>query len=298
MQHRDITATRRGLIALCALIAFLALPAAGQAGPWVKQPGQSYVKLSGGVFSSDKVFDLDGDLVESEYSYSHRSLRAYGELGLFPSTAVSFSVPFLASQNELNSYTRYKRWGPGDLDVAIQISLHEDGCAASVAPGARIPLYDGTVGSQGGVNVRQGSTGTERYTPALGDGSVDLGATGSFGCSLYPLPAWFGLSAGPRLRLNGFGPSLDYGVDGGFFVWPERLAVTARVGGVQRLTSDNERPTKSYVNLAGGLLVNVYGGFALEAEASYIPAGAFVARGWSANLGVSFNGEVFANPFD
>ncbi len=288
--------TRRLGLALVVLV-LVAAPAAAIAGPWVKEPGESYMKLSGGLFNSDRVFDVNGELNDTAYTYSHRSVRAYGEVGVFPSVALNFSVPFIASTNTLNERVRYNRWGPGDLDLAVQVRLLEGPCAASIAPGARIPLYDEMVG-EGGVNVASGTSASRRYVPALGDGSVDLVATGAFGCSLHPLPAWIGVQAGPRLRMNGFGESLDYAVDAGYFVWPERLALTGRVGGVQRLSADNERPTKSFLSVSGGLLLNIYAGFALEAGASYIPSGAFVARGWTADVGISFSGEVFSNPYD
>jgi hypothetical protein len=298
MKHTPSIQTGAVATAVALLIALIA-PHTATAGPWVKEPGKSYVKVSGGFFQSDEAFDLDGNLEASPYAYSHTSVRTYAELGLFPSVALNFSVPFLASTNELNERTRYKRWGPGDLDVAAQIRLMEGPCAVSLAPGARLPLYEGTVGQGATANtVGEGSTGLERYTPALGDGSIDLTATAAVGCSLYPVPAWVTAQAGPRIRLQGFGDSLDYALDGGIFVWPDVLALTARVGGVQRFSSDNESPTKRYVSVGGGMLLNVYSGFALEANASYIPNGAFVARGWSASAGLSFTGEIFSNPYD
>lgn len=287
------------MVAAALLVALPMAPRAASAGPWVKEPGSSYVKLAGGVFSSDKAFDRQGNLVDPNYAYSHQAVSTYAEIGIFPSVALQFSVPFLSSTNELNERTRYKRWGAGDLDLAVQISLKDGPCAASIAPGARIPLYEGTVGADATASTMgQGATGVERYTPALGDGSVDLVAIGSVGCSLYPVPAWVTAQAGPRIRLSGFGDGVDYAVDGGIFVWPERLALTARVGGVQRFGDGNERPTKSYLTVGGGVILNVWNGFALEGGASYIPVGAFVSQGWSANVGLSFTGEVFSNPYD
>lgn len=289
-----------GILALASTaVALLLAPRLASAGPWVKEPGQTYIKVAGGMFASDKVFDLQGNLTDPDYAYSHQAVSTYAEIGIFPSVALNFSVPFLMSTNELSEHVRYNRWGAGDLDFAVQYSLKDGACAASVAPGARIPLYDGTV-SQGDTvsTASQGASGTAaRYTPALGDGSVDLTAIGAFGCSLHPFPGWVGAQAGPRFRLNGFGDSIDYALDAGAFVWPERLALTARVGGVQRLSSGNERPTKSYVTVGGGLILNAWKGFALEAGASYIPWGAFVSRGWSATVGLSFTGEVFSNPY-
>ena len=299
MRHtlRDIL---RKLACICTAAGLLLASHAAFAGPWVKKPGETYVKVAGGIFSSDKVFDLQGNLTDQDFTYSHQAVSTYAEIGVFPSVALNFRVPFLMSTNKLNERVRYNRWGAGDLDVAVQYSLKDGACAASVAPGARIPLYEGTVSAGDTVStVSQGASGVEqRYTPALGDGSVDLTATGAFGCSLYPFPGWVSAQAGPRFRLQGFGDSVDYALDAGAFIWPERLALTARVGGVQRLSSGNERPTKSYVTVGGGVILNAWKGFALEAGASYIPYGVFVSRGWSATVGLSFTGEVFSNPYD
>lgn len=289
---------RSTYVVLMAVALFLA-PQAASAGPWVKAPGSVYAKVAGGLFSSDKAFDRQGDLVEPEYVYSHQAVSTYAEIGVLPSVALQFSVPFLSSTNELNERTRYKRWGAGDLDVGLQFGLMDGPCAVSIAPGMRLPLYEGTVGTDATASTMgQGETGVARYTPALGDGSVDLVTTGAVGCSLYPVPAWVTARGGPRIRLEGFGDGVDYAVDGGVFVWPERLAVTARVGGVQRLRNGNERPTKSYLTVGGGVILNVWKGFALEGDASYIPVGAFVSQGWSASVGLSFTGEVFSNPYD
>jgi hypothetical protein len=303
INNRRPTAALRSLstwLALAALALATLAPAPAAAGPWVKAPGKSYLKISGSTFSSDQMFDLSGNLVDTGFTASHTALRVYGEVGIYPSVALNFGTAFYSSTNELNERTRYNRWGPGDLDFNVQVALMSGGaCVASVAPGVRLPLYEGTVSAESGVSaVDMGSAGIQRYTPALGDGSVDLVAVGAFGCSLYPVPGWFGVQAGPRIRLNGFGDGVNYAADAGIFVWPERLALTVRAGGIQALTSDNERPTKSYLTVGGGVILNIYAGFALEATASYIPFGEFVSKGWNAGIGLSYTGSVFANPYD
>ncbi|MGM0559184.1 MAG: hypothetical protein ACQEVA_22555, partial [Myxococcota bacterium] len=216
-----------------------------------------------------------------------------------PRTAFQFSTSFLAAQNEINERVRYKRTGPSDLDLGLQYQILSDGCALSASAAVRLPLYDeGVAGDTTAGPLTTGSTAANRYLPALGDGSIDLMPRAHFGCSLHPFPGWFTAMAGPRIRFNGFGDGIDYGVGAGAFVWPDRLALTARVGGTQRFSSENDSPTKSYVSVAGGLLVKVYGGLAFEADASYIPVGAFVARGWSLSAGISFTGQVFDNPYN
>ncbi|MFW5967238.1 MAG: hypothetical protein ACOCV2_06950 [Persicimonas sp.] len=262
------------------------------AGPWVKQPGEAYLKLSGDYFSSDEAFDVDGELQESPYTYSHRAVRAFGEVGLAESVGLQFSAPFMASTNKVSDYSRYDRWGFGDMDLAVQYQIFEGGCAASVASWARVPLYGGVIARDATVNA--GGSSGDPYTPALGDGSVDVGAKGAVGCPLSSsVESWAAVEAGPRYRTAGFGPSLDYAFDAGAFIIPDRLALSGRVGGVQRLTENNERPTKSYIDVGSSLLFQVRDSIALEAGGNYIPHGAYIARGWSAHLGVSFSGQLF-----
>lgn len=291
--------TRHRTSAAAALLAAaILLPATATAGPWVKAPGETYVKVSGSTFESDKAYDVDGNLVDVPYDYSNHEVRAYAEFGVLPTVGMTLSVPYISSVNELNGRTRYKAWGAGDLDLAVQHQLVEGPCAAAASLGLRVPLYEGTVGpSDEPSAVRAGALEQARYTPAIGDGSTDLTPLLAGGCSLHPFPGWVTAEAGPTFRFDGFGDGLVYGVGAGAFVWPERLAVTASASGVQRFASPDGRPTKSYLSVRGGVLVNVWAGFALEAGVGYIPAGAFVARGVSASVGLSFTGEIFDDPF-
>ncbi|MFW5967049.1 MAG: hypothetical protein ACOCV2_06000 [Persicimonas sp.] len=280
------------LIGVLLALLTLAVSSTAVAGPWVKKPGQTYLKLSGDYFSSDQAFDVEGRLQDSPYVYSHRAVRLYGEVGVADSLGVQVGAPFMASTNEVSENSRYNRWGFGDLDVALQYQLFEDGCAGSVAPWARVPLYAGVIAPDATVNA--GGSGSDPYVPALGDGSVDVGAKGAIGCPLSSsVESWAGLEAGPRYRSSGFGPSVDYALDAGAFIIPDRLAISGRVAGVQRLTAHNERPTKSYVDTGASLLFQVRDSVAIEAGANYIPHGAYVARGFSATLGLSFSGVLF-----
>lgn len=296
MTHLSIQRLIISLTSGFALIAALSTPAL--AGPWVKSPGESYLKVSGSTFSSDQAFDLDGNLVDSGYKASQKGLGIYGEVGIFPGVALNFNTAFYSSTNAPTPRVRYKNQGPGDLDVSLQVALLRGACAASISPGARFPLYSGTVGSEDELIAVDGETaGIQRYTPALGDGSVDLVVHGSYGCSLHPIPGWFGVQAGPRVRLNGFGDGVDYAADVGVFVWPKRVAITVRANGIQTLTGNNKRPTKSYISVGAGLIANIYAGFALEANASYIPTGEFIAQGWTGTVGLSYSGDIFDNPY-
>ena len=285
--------------AIVVLLGIALTPLTADAGPWVKAPGETYIKTSGSYFASDEVYDVDGNKTDPSYQYSHKALGIYGELGILPRTALTFNTSFLAAQNKLNDRLRYKRSGPSDLDVGLQFEVLSSGCAASGSFTVRVPLYEEGVNTDTTSGpLTTGSTAENRYLPALGDGSVDLMPRAHVGCSLHPFPGWFTVMSGPRIRFGGFGEGLDYAASFGAFVWPDRLALTTRVGGTQRFSSDNDSPTKSYVTVSGGTLVKIYRGLSFEAGASYIPVGAFVAEGWTVTAGLSFDGRVFDDPFE
>lgn len=272
-------------------------PTAATAGPWVKEPGKTYLKVAGEVFSGGKTYDLEGQKTDPAYDYSHRALRLYGELGILPRIGFGFSLPVLHARNVVDR-TKYAKSGLGDLDLWLGVQIHRDPCAVSGKFRTRVPLYDDILSSDAEPSVRSpGAAGQARYMPALGDGSIDLAPTLAAGCPIPGVGGWVSAEVGPRFRLNGFGHGIEYAADVGAFVWPERLAITARVGGIQTLSQENERPTKSYLSIYGGLYLLIWEGLGLEAGASTIPTGRFVASGWSATAGISYDGRLFANPF-
>lgn len=301
----DLARSTRAACMLAALLTTMTWAAEAQAGPWVKDPGQLYAKAGGSAFESDLVFDVDGELVDPGFTFSNRSINLYAEAGILPRVGLTLNLPVHFSTNELSERVRVRNQGAGDLDVGLQAQIKESGaCPVSAHLIGRAPLYSGIV-SDGSTPGTSGIAPSDddpnglalRYAPALGDGSVDVTGLVSVGCSLYPLPAWVTVEAGPQLRFRGFGDGVRWAADAGAFVWPERLALTVRVEGQQRLQTDNPRPTKNFIALGGGVILNLAAGFALEANGSYIPTGAFVARGWNVGAGVSFTGTVLKDPF-
>ncbi|MEM1347640.1 MAG: hypothetical protein AAGI01_03725 [Myxococcota bacterium] len=287
---------------LSLLAALFLTPAVAEAGPWVKSTGELYGKVAVSTFSSADVFDLDGELFDPGFTYSNQTYALYAEAGLTKRLALNVNLPVILSVNELSERVRVRNNGLGDLDVSLQAQLYDRGrCPVSARLTARAPLYPGIVSD----GATPGTTGAEpepgdpqglavRFAPALGDGSYDITPAVSFGCGLSPVPGWFGVEVGPNIRLRGFGDGFVYSGDVGVFVWPRRVAVTGRVAGQQRFRSEHERPTKYFVSFAGGLIVNIARGFALEATATWVPIGGFVARGWTYGAGVSFNGRIFS----
>ncbi len=290
--------------ALGAAVAFtLAIfvgPATAAAGPWVPEPGDGYLKLSGSYFDATGVYDREGRKLDAEYSYSHAAVRAYGEVGLAPHVGLSASVPWMRSQNaDKTSQAKYIKTGLGDLDLALQGGKTIGNVAISVVGQVRVPLYSETISAEAPSpqSLNQQELERQRYVPALGDGSVDVTARLEAGLSLHPFPGWVTVSGGPKFRFQGFGDGFEYAASAGAYLVPDRLAVTLRASGVERFSSGNERPTKRFFMMSGGPIVRIAGGFSVEATGSHLPSGAFVSEGWSANVGVSYDGSIFPNPW-
>lgn len=292
---RPVTSTLTTLLTLCALCA---LTSTAYAGPWVKAPGEVYAKVSGGLFDSETIFDVDGQEVSPPFVYSNTGVYTYAELGLFPRGALAISLPFLMSTNTVDERSRFNRSGFGDLDLIFQGQVYRGAaCAVSGEMGLRVPLYDGVVAADGeapGVDT----SGAARFLPLLGDGSVDVNPGFGIGCSLFPVPGWVTWENALIVRTRGFGPGVRTALGLGIFIWPDRVALTGRAELLKRFSAENQRPTKEYLNVGGGLMVRLWQGIALEASASALPWGAFIARGYSATVGVSYTGRVFANPFE
>jgi hypothetical protein len=287
----------RASVFLASLIALL--PSAAAAGPWVKQAGASYIKASGGVFDSDKIYDLDGKLQSLEFTYANRSVSLYAEVGVGADLGMMVSTAFYQAANTLRiSNEDFSNSGFGDFDLGVQWQAWRgEACVAALNLWGRAPLYSGVLAA----NAQVGTSGAaltreERYRPALGDGSFDVTLLANVGCSLYPFPGWVSAELGPKVRTRGFGDGVQGALDAGAFVIPERLALTLRADTILRFSPDNDRPTKWYVSIGGGAIVPIAAGLAVEFGGAYIPVGAFVAQGWSASAGVSWTGDLWSAP--
>lgn len=281
-----------------ALIALLGgLSSEATAGPWVKSPGDAYLKVSGSTFSSDQVVDATGADTVTPWLYENQTLTTYLELGIAPRLGLSLNLPY---QTASNSYANlvFERAGLADLGLGLSFAAVEGRCPVSVTLGSSIPLYDGVIASDAEIaGMTGGATPQERYTPMLGDGAYELHPGLSAGCSLYPIPAWVTGSLSYSLRSDGFGDGVRSSFGAGGYVWPGRLALVTGVDVVQRFEGEFERPTKSYLSLYSGVLVTLGAGFSLEASLSHIPGGVFVAKGTTYNLGLSYAGRLFPDPF-
>ncbi|MEZ4461481.1 MAG: hypothetical protein R3E66_17530 [bacterium] len=266
------------------------------AGPWVNAPGEGYAKVSGSTFSSDQVVDADGVEGTTPWTYSNQSITTYFDVGIAPRVGLNLTVPFQISANTYDSI-RYERSGLGDLGGGLSVALLQGRCPVSLELSGSVPLYDGVIATDAEVGAAGGTDPTQRYLPLLGDGATEFSPGFSAGCSLYPVPAWITASVAYQVRNNGFGDGIKSSFGVGGYVWPERVALVGGLNVVQRLSTDVERPTKSYLSAFAGVLVAIGAGFSAEATASLVPGGVFVSTGTTYSVGISYTGRLFPNPY-
>lgn len=281
-----------------ALFSLLTLtPALADAGPWVKEPGKAYIKVSASTFSTDQVVDANGESTTTPWIYTNHSVTTFLDVGVAPRVGLNLTLPVHIADNTFDALT-FQRSGLGDLGLGINVAVLTGRCPLSAQIGGSIPLYDGIIPSDAELaGATGGSDPSQRYLPMLGDGAYELHPGLAIGCSFYPVPAWATAKVAYSLRSDGFGDGIKSSFGAGGFVWPERLAVVAGVDAVQRFSGEFERPTKSYMSVYAGLLVPIGWGLSAEATIGHIPGGVFVAKGTTYTLGISFDGKLFPSPY-
>ncbi len=197
-------AARRLLLLAVGAILSVCAPAAPHlhAGPWPREPGESYIKLSGSYLSTGKERNFRGDQLDifeerlsyTDARYDDLNLNAYVEYGLTRRLTLVSQLPFKyvrAERLELGgAYFETRRVetttaGFGDLGLALRYGFLDRGVVAAVQGGAKLPL---------------GYDPTPRDSPPLGTGEVDYDVRLLFGGSLQRIPAYWSGGGGYRYR--------------------------------------------------------------------------------------------------
>jgi hypothetical protein len=283
---------RRFIAKFIAALMTFCLPVVAFAGAWLKKPGDTYTKLAGSYFSRTGVFDVAGNFDgDPGNEYAESAVRLYSEVGIVEHFSAGLSVPFKQAAYTGNNNTNTTT-GAGDLDVFFKYGDQSGICAYAGKLKTRIPLYQNESGDSTGTAAGQG---TALPSPVLGDGSFEVTPMATYGCALGFAGGWFSAEAGPNFRFGGFGDGIDYAGEIGLFLFPDRLALKGGFSGIQRISARNEKRTKTYITLLGSAIVQITDTWGLEATGSYIPTGFFVAQGWTASLGVSYNGALWSS---
>ena len=271
----------------------LLVGSAAHAGPWVKDPGNAYVKAGYVRFSADTFVQPDGTVAEG-LSYVGNTSHLYAEVGVAPRLQLVTNVPFVVAQNKDGEVAYINRQG-GDMDVGAEVRILGDQVPVSLQALAKIPLYDNAD------LLQYGLVGAN--FPAMGDGQVDLTATAAVGTgfSLGSVRGWTAAEAGYRHRTEWWlgdssQPDRAY-VDG--VTWHGQLGYSPSIedrdlgwlsidaSGVHNLSEDEV--TKQWVQLSASTGIRVAKGFAAELGASWLPWARASSQGRSISAGVSWS---------
>ncbi|MBX2798353.1 MAG: hypothetical protein KTR31_11805 [Myxococcales bacterium] len=271
------------------------LAATASASPWVKAPGEAYVKAGYGRFASRDFVQPDGAVLE-DAQFRSQTVNLYGEVGVSRNVQVVFDLPYVDARNVVGRMPFVNR-RPGDLQLGVEVgNLHET-TPLSLQVLAKAPLYD---------NARfQGREDAASY-PALGDGQVDLTALLAVGngVKVGPLQGWLAAEAGYRLRTELFlgdssAPDRRH-VDGVPFSAQVGLSPQFRgksagwlfvsTNGVKNFVADES--TREFLQVTAGGAMKLFSGIALEVGISELVWARNSATGGGLQLGISWTGSA------
>jgi hypothetical protein len=265
------------------LLLLVLAPSSALGGPWTKNAGELYLKLSESLFFSDTVVDASGGRHPAP-DYVGATTSIYLELGLWRGLHFQAYLPFTVARNGFAEGESLVNAGGGDALFGLQYSPP----LGLPFPNAlrlevKLPFYNA------------GLVDTTDF-PALGDGQIDLtfwlSAGGSFASRLHLFS-----EVGYRHRTEAFigdGPfqALSYGdgialyAQGGGYAIVERLRVLVNFGGVVALTDD--KLTQSSLSLGPALHLSLWRGLAIEATFDPVVFARNSASGFGLSLGLSY----------
>ncbi|MEL6345440.1 MAG: hypothetical protein AAFV53_20195 [Myxococcota bacterium] len=264
-----------------------------QAGPWVRELGQAYVKGGYSRFDADTFVQPDGAVVEGTQYVGHTH-HLYGEVGVAPKTQVVFNAPFVGSRNIIGDTAYINRWG-GDLNAGFEVGDTFGKIPASFQVLGKFPLYDNA-------DLNQYGDAAQRF-PAIGDGQVDVTALLALGSgwSLGNVRGWFAGEVGYRHRTEWWlgdsnMPDREY-LDG--IPWMAQLGYSPRIGdrdmgwafvslnGINNFETDTV--SQQFIQANAGVALMIAGGVAAELGYSQMIWTRTAAPGGGINFGLSYS---------
>lgn len=278
------TPLARAALRLLPALALLA-PAIAWAGPWTRDAGGVYVKLSGGAFVAGEYVDPSGATVTG-VDYLGITSALYAEVGVAEGLQVQLYLPHVIARNSYaETGDRYLSLGLGDARLGVQYGFPLVGFPLALRIEGKVPLYD--VAEPGGLE--------HGLFPALGDGQVDLDYWLSAGGSLDGVPLYGFVEVGYRLRTalyTGEGTGLEYG--GGLLTYAQLgytvfadVIVAANAQAVVPFEDDGR--TKGYATVGPSVYAPVGAGVALELYYDATIWARAASAGQTVILGVSYS---------
>jgi len=214
---------------LTAALVFFALGEV-QAGPWVRDAGDGYVKLGGASFVGDQYYRAG---VATELDSRAESLSLYGEVGLGDGWQLVIYLPYQIATNETPGGVSYVNHTLGDARVQVDKRL-TDAFPLSLSLELKAPLYQ--------VVAEQELSGSQEAWrtnfPDVGDGNVDLTLKLQAGASLDAIAGWASMAVGYTKRTGTYIDSLYFSAQLGSWIWPKHVNISVYTQGNLTMGTD------------------------------------------------------------
>ena len=267
-----------------ALLVFGALPA--QAGPWIRDAGDGYLKLSGSYFQGDQYYRAG---VPTELDSRAQAMSVYGELGLGHALQLVVLMPYQVATNETAGGVRYANHTLGDTRLQLDIDLGA-GFPLALNVGAKVPLYTPV--------AEQNLTGDEdawrTNFPDVGDGNVDLTVQLQAGASLPGGTGWFTGALGYMKRAGDYVDSLIFSSQLGFWLWPAHMHLSIYTQGNINVRQDpfpELLASRESVSVEGTLAVTGFSrlpGVSMMVGVGEVVYARYAARGSMMTVGLAY----------
>ena len=211
------------------LLAFsLAMPA--QAGPWIRDAGDGYLKLSASNFKGDQYYRAG---VATELESGAEAVSLYGEVGLGRPLQLVLLMPYQVATNETEGGVRYENHPLGDVRLQLDADL-DAGFPLALSLELKVPLYTPV--------AEQSLTGDQQAWrtnfPDVGDGNVDVTLKLQAGTSLELVPGWVTGALGYTKRMGYYVDSLSFAAQLGVWLWPEHVHLSVYTQGNINVRAD------------------------------------------------------------
>lgn len=298
-----------GRTLLVLLLLTLLAPEKGSADGWPQEEGKSFISITYGSSSSNKVFRFDGETkfptdnggtTVRDYPLADRGLFLYGEHGLTGDLTLIFNA--VMKRSIITSpIERRVTEGIGDVGLAARYRFLSTGPhVLSARAGVTLP------------------TGYRRdLTPPLGSGvpTFELGV--EYGVSFWPAPAYATLSLGYGIRPGIYSLSTLENEDRTFEPnYADVIKSSAEIGytlderilvrGLARFLTTTRKDdndfdvthppeTERYLKVGGGVGAILDDRFTVTADLLVTPSGLKTAKSTDLFLGVSWKGSLFGD---
>jgi hypothetical protein len=215
-----------------AALLLLLIPHLAHAGPWLKDTGAGYAKLSTTYFQSEGYYRASE---ETDFSFSSYSLSLYSEIGLPGPFQAIVQIPFVFAANSNASDVAFRNADFGDGRFSLEWAPW-DGLNLVVGMDLALPLYTPVTSQQlpGELSAWQTSF------PDLGDGNYDLTTRIDYGLSLSVIPGWLTGSAGYRKRFGYYVDGIDLKMQLGVWVFPNKAYLSLYSQALLNVAKDPE----------------------------------------------------------